>query len=286
MTSPIPHTAQSAGRPAWWRPGSSGLLLCLCAALLGACRQWSHPPDGTPKYLSSYIDSHYRDLGQQFVTPMTREAFRKRLDHTRVLFLGDHHRDTILHAEILALLAWISDQGKRPILGIEAVGIQDDAAMQEYLAGDIDLEHLRIRITTRWPESWLDNPDVDQRFFRDLLGVCRSHRIPMFALEPTPRLKLSDRDTLIAGNIRRALRLHPDRLIVVVVGHAHLLGQGHLFGRVGAPALAIAARFSPTLSQSAAAHNSVASSSFLQTERGILFFPTTPVNPEPEDSTR
>lgn len=282
MNAPISTSTRYACR----QPYRWALSACTCALLLGACYQWTDNLQGRPRYLASYIDSHYQDLGQQFVTPMTRDEFREQLGKTRVLFLGDHHRDPGLHAEILALLAWISDQGRRPMLGIEAIGIQDDAALQEFLAGDIDLAPLRRRITDRWPESWLDNPEVDYRFYRRLLQTARAHRIPIFALEPTPRHSLSARDTLIAGNIRHALRLHPDHLMVVVVGHAHLLGRGHLVGRVGAPALAIAARFSPTLSREAAEHRQIARSSFLQTERGVLFFPSTPVEAAADGSPK
>ena len=244
--------------------------------MLGACGEWSADLQGRPKYLAAYIDAHYQDLGQQFVTPMTRTQFRERLRETRVLFLGDHHRDPGLHARILTLIEWLSQQGLRPMLGIEAVGIQDNTVLQEYLTGDLDLRQLRHRIKARWQDSWLDNPDVDQGFYRDLLRTARAHKTPVFTLEPTPRHQLATRDTMIASNIRRALQLHPDNLIVVIVGHAHLLGQGHLVGRVGAPALAIAARFSPALQQAAAKLPRISESSFLQTERGILFFPTTP----------
>jgi len=264
------HDFRRSRRWAW--------LAWICVALLSACYQWTDNQQDGPRSLTSYIDSHYRDLGQQFVRPLTRDEFREQLKTTRVLFLGDHHRDPSLHAEILALLAWISEQGQQPMLGIEAIGIQDDLALQEFLAGGIGLGPLRRRITDRWPESWLDNPEVDYHFYRELLETARRHRIPVFALEPTPRHPLADRDTLMASNIRRALELHPKRLMVVVVGHAHLLGRGHLVGRVGAPALAIAARFSPTLRREAAEHTQVARSSFLQTELGILFFPSTPSN--------
>ncbi len=46
---------------------------------------------------------------------------------------------------------------------------------------------------------------------------------------------------------RASCRAFPDRLIVVVVGHAHLLGKGRLVARVGLPSLAVGARMSQRL---------------------------------------
>ena len=246
--------------------------------MLGACSGLPSGQQSRPEYLTAYIDAHYQDLGKQFIAPMTRDQFQKRLGETRVLFLGDHHRDPGLHAQIMELISWLAKRGLQPVLGVEAIGIQDVAILQEFLTGDIGLDQLRRSTKARWSDSWLDNPDVDQSFYRDLLKAARQQRLPVFCLEPTPRHPLARRDTMIASNIRRALRLHPDNLIVVIVGHAHLLGQGHLVGRVGAPALAVAARFSPRLRRAAAGRPDVEESSFLQTERGILFFPGTPTS--------
>jgi hypothetical protein len=267
-------------RPALLAPPALLALLALlalpAAAGLTGCIGWTRDPQGRPEYLASYIDTHYDDLGTRFVQPVSRTGFAARLEGARVLFLGDHHRDHQLHARILELIEWICESGHRPVMGVEAVGIQDDASLQEYLSGDIELQVLRRRIARRWPHSWLDNPEVDAPFFRDLLGLARAHRLPTFALEPTPRLALGERDAIIAQNIRRAVRLHPDRLIIVLVGHAHLFGQGHLYGRIGVESLAIAPRLSPLLGGQLAGQPAIPDSAFLCSDRGVLFFGPTP----------
>ena len=199
-------------------------------------------------------------------------TFAKMLRDKRILFLGDHHRDSDLHRQMLELIDWACANGHRPVLGIEAVGIQDDANLQEYLAGGITLARLRARIARRWPLSWLESDDVDHSFFRQLLSRAKTKAMPVFCLEPTPRHTLTARDTIIASNIRRALRLHQDRLLIVIVGHAHLLGRGHLTGRVGVPSIAVGARLSPTLEALAESHPPIGAGEFLRTERGVLFF--------------
>jgi len=241
--------------------------------VLGGCS--GLPPSQAERaaYLASYIEAHYRDLGQEFVAPVSREEFRTRLNNTRILFLGDHHQDAALHTKILALLSWISKQGKPVVLGIEAIGTQDDQELQDYLAGKIRLNQLRRRIANRWSGSWLDSQAVDHDFFQDLLRTARHNQMPVFPLEPTPRLNLASRDIQIARNIRRALRRYPNHLIVIVVGHAHLLGQGHLLARIGAPSLAIGARLSVTLTKKLKSQRPCDTTSFLQTDQGILFFP-------------
>ncbi|MCA8958376.1 MAG: ChaN family lipoprotein [Planctomycetes bacterium] len=248
----------------------STVLLALLAWTTPSCR-YPAPPVGVE--LDHYIDAHYRDLGECFVRPLDRAEFGERLEHCRVLFLGDHHRDSTLHAAILELIDWLCARGKHPVLGIEAVGIEDNASLQEFLAGGVSLGTLRERIARRWARSWLEPGDVDHAFYRSLLVRARRSRLPVFCLEPAPRAPLDERDATIASNIRRALRLHPDRLVVVVVGHAHLLGLGNLTARVDAPCLTFGARVSPRLKAKAADLGPVPVDALLRSDRGVLFFP-------------
>ena len=83
----------------------------------------------------------------------------------------------------------------------------------------------------RWPGSWLDDPELDPWFFRSLLAFAKEHEVPVFALEPTPRLRLAARDACIAQSVREARARHPRRVVVVVVGQTHLLGLGDVVRR-------------------------------------------------------
>lgn len=249
------------------------LSLALAAVSVSGCSLTWQTPDPQPRYLKKYLDAHFEELGTEFVDALPRSDFLAKLRQTRVLYIGDHHRDAQLHARILELLDWICAQGLRPVVGMESIGSQDNPSLQEFLSGGIDFDELRGRVARRWPLSWLDRDGVDRTFFRELLRRTRKHRLDAFPLEPTPRLELDLRDGLIATNVQRALRLHPDRLVVVIVGHAHILGNGHLLGRVGVPSMTIAARCSPALTRALAKHPPVRGGEFLRTDRGVLFFP-------------
>jgi Haem-binding uptake, Tiki superfamily, ChaN len=247
--------------------------LALILASAGVCGACAGPDTGRPTYIKQYVDAHYSELGDSFLPPLTRTEFLKRLKSTRVLYIGDHHRDQELHHQIVDLVGWICARGLRPVIGMEALGSQDNKSLQEFLSGGIEFEALRRRVARRWPLSWLERDGVDHDFFRRLLQQARRRRLDAFPLEPTPRLPLAQRDALMATTIRRVLRLYPNRLIIVIVGHAHIMGDGHLRGRVGAESLAIGARCSPALMTHLADQLPIEPTSFLRSNRGVLFFP-------------
>ncbi len=262
------------------------LLLSLSSILTGGCqsgyldwerKQLPGEPE-RPAYLQAYVNAHYRDLGTHFSVRFSMDRFHEELLGARVLFLGDHHRDELLHDKMVALLHWLIEQGHKPVLGLEAIGFDDNADLQEFLAGGIDLVELAGRAVRRWPGTWLtDQSSVDSSYFRALLNLAKENGLAVFPLEPAPRLPLANRDSVIARGIRDAAHAYPGRLIVVVVGHAHLLGKGRLVARVGLPSLAIGARMSQQLTTAYLDYPRAQKPCFLKTTSGILFFhPMTP----------
>jgi Haem-binding uptake, Tiki superfamily, ChaN len=272
------------------------ISLALAATPLAGCKSpyvdWERrklPGEpNRPAYLQAYVNAHYRDLGTCFTTRLSMDRFEGEVSKARVLFLGDHHRDEQLHDKMIGLLNWLLDRGHQLALGLEAVGLGDNADLQDFLAGGIGLAELCSRITKRWPRSWLaDGSDVDSVYYRALLNLAKSKSLPVFPLEPTPRLPLADRDSVIARSIRDASRAYPDRLIVVVVGHAHLLGKGRLVSRVNLVSLAVGARMSEPLTRAYLDYPRAQEPCFLKTTSGVLFFhPMTPKGlmlPGPDD---
>src|SRR5690606_36647970 len=116
-----------------------------------------------------------------------------------------------------------------------------------------------------------DHDRIDSAHYRALLAFARARSIPVWALEPVPRLPLERRDPWIAARLRSLAHRVPDHLVVVVVGHAHLLGRGALVERVRLPAAAIGARLSVTL-QNRLAERAVAPDTLLKSDAGVLFF--------------
>lgn len=240
-----------------------------------------NPEPSGPPGLRAYKESHYRGLGTDFDASWTWEDFSRALDSSRVLFLGDHHKDEELHDRMLATLLRLSrTHGRKIALGLEAVGIQDELAIARYLRGEDDLDTLRAHVRTRWPQSWLDPGDVDAGFYRATLEVARRERLPVFGLEPAPRLPLAKRDAAIASRIRLVHRHLPNHLLVVIVGHAHLLGRGNVIGRTQLPSVAVGARMSRSLERSRRSVTPPAGHpprvEFLRAESGVLFYEPPP----------
>ena len=95
---------------------------------------------------------------------------------------------------------------------------------------------------------------------------------PVFALEPTPRLPLYERDQAMARTVLRHAREHPDALLVVIVGETHLLGYGQLVQRVALPHVIVCASLSVSLREDAARTRFDPRHRFVETDAGVLFF--------------
>jgi hypothetical protein len=226
---------------------------------------------GSPGTLQNYKEEHYRALGKTFSGTMDWQGLLEDVKSSRVLYLGDHHRNRELHASYMELLRGLLDAGIRPILGVEAIATQDDQILQDYLDGRIDMDTLRRRIRRRWSGSWLDDRSLDTDFFRGLLVLAREEKLPVFPIEPAPRGTLAARDVIIAESILAASEANPESLIVVVVGHVHLLGPGHLRERVNLPSTMIGADWSVSLEKARKEMGPVPGL-FLRSESGVLFY--------------
>jgi len=254
---------------------STGLVAL--AALAVACASntldWPGSPrdtDDDDATLRRYKAAFHTAQGEEFDRSATREQFLAEVAAARVLYLGDNHRDPVLHRRHVDLLLDLRDRGVPIALGLEAVGTQDQSLVDEFLAGTRSEPSLRAAIRERWAGSWLDDVRLDMAYYNFLIRLARDSKWPVFALEPTPRLPLDERDAAIAGSILAAARAHPTRLVVVVVGQTHLLGTGALIERVDQPAVAIGASISPHLRGVAARERS--SDPLVRSDGGLWFF--------------
>lgn len=202
--------------------------------------------DGTVD-LRDYRAAFERSAGDRFTAAISTTGLLTGLAGQRVLWLGDHHGSERLHRRQRELLAALLRTGQRPVLALEAIGTQDEAAVADYLAGHGDEFRLLAALRRRWPSHWLEDPAVDAPHWRELLRIARAHRLPVHALEPTPRLPLAERDAVIAAKVTALAATYPDRLIVVWIGQAHLRGRGDLVARVGLPATAVGGEPVPAL---------------------------------------
>ncbi len=227
----------------------AGAILSLL--LVGACSPGTFGWQSLPPQLADYRAAFTAAAGTRFEAATTQAALLRQLPTVRVLWLGDHHASSLvhgLHRELLAAVAKATQSDRRPLaIGLEAIGDLDQAAVDAFLAGRLEMRELQRLMKARWAGSWLDDPALDPGYYRSLLAFAKANGATVHALEPTPRLPLAERDARIAARVAAIADGNPDRLVVVVVGQAHLLGMGDLLRRTGLPHLALGGEPTPAL---------------------------------------
>jgi hypothetical protein len=241
-------------------------ILLLAAAACSAPLAWRPAGSALAAYRQSFEDA----VGQQIVGDAPLTDIVAMAQDRAVVWLGDHHYSDRLHVLQRDLLTRLQRSGRPLLLLLEAIGEQDEPAVADYVAGRTNEEQLRTRTRRRWPGSWLDDEELDAPHYRALLAFARHHAIPVRALEPTPRLPLAARDAHIAATVRTTAAAHPDRLLVAVLGQAHLLGIGDVVGRSGLPGLVIGGI--PPASLRAAAPASSARDRLHRSDGGVWWF--------------
>jgi hypothetical protein len=220
-------------------PPRRAVTLALLTA--SACTPSQFAWRDAPAEVAAYRASFAAAAGDRLDAAASRAEWLAASSRVRVLWLGDHHRSERLHVLHRQLLRDLHRSGVRLALALEAIGEQDEPWVRAFVAGRVDSELLRARMRQRWAGSWLDDAQLDAAYFRDVLDFARTFRLPVAALEPTPRLPLAARDARIAANVAAFAAAHPERLVVAVVGQAHLAGAGDVVRRCGLPAVVVGA---------------------------------------------
>jgi hypothetical protein len=208
------------------------LLVITATVILAACQpvapgRAGRASDAHLRYRASFAAA----AGDELVEAVSRDELVRRIRSARAVWLGDQHRHARLHALHSELLEALAREGAQLALGLEAIGAQDQPWIDAFLAGRIGMRTLRRHLRARWSGSWLDDLDLDPFYYRSLLSFARARGLPVFALEPTPRGPLAQRDAAMARAVAAARRRYPERVLAVVVGQAHLLGEGDLVRR-------------------------------------------------------
>ncbi|MCA8966988.1 MAG: ChaN family lipoprotein, partial [Planctomycetes bacterium] len=210
--------------------------LLLAASCSPAEFVWQQP---VPEHLARYRRAFDDAVGDTVEATCSPKELLAAVDDARVLWLGDHHRSTRLHALHGNLLEQLARSPRRVVLVLEALGVQDQRDVDAFLDDRLTLQELTDRCLQRWAGSWLDDRDLDPWYYRSLCTTARRHGWRLVGLEPTPRPPLARRDAAMASRLAALAASDPQALVVVVVGQAHLLGEGDLVRRTGLPAVAL-----------------------------------------------
>ncbi len=182
--------------------------------------------------LTRYKQQHYAAIPRSLAGTADWQDFRRRIARLRLLALGDVHSDRRLHRRLLRILRAALRARPRAVLLVEFLGWQDQPGVDAFLHHRRHLADLRRSIQSRWPESWLEQHRFDGRFYRDVLETARGSGATVHGIEPIPRRPLIERDALIAQTVADAISDNPGSLVVLLVGHTHLLGNGHVLARL------------------------------------------------------
>ncbi len=259
-------------RAAW--TAALGLTLLGVASCTGPGVDWQGRAN---LQLREYQAAFDTDAGTSFDRGVSQAEFVSMVRSYNALWLGDHHRDERLHQRQRELLRAVLATGAPCCLVLEAVGIEDQAILDDYLAGRSSMDRLVAVVRHRWPASWLGGGDVDSEHYRELLRMARASNTPVRAFEPTPRLPLAQRDPSIAAEVKATARAHQDHLLIVVVGQSHLLGLGRLPERTGLSSLLVGAVPPQRLLRAMPLRPT---DDLLQSDTGLWFFCPTPLDSE------
>lgn len=152
------------------------------------------------------------------------EHLDRALDRTRIAFIGDYHTLKQAQRSYLRLLRRLPKQ-RKVVLALEFVQGRYQAAIDEYLLAGMDdsaaearfldaIDHQRHWVFGCWPH------------FKPIFDFARKHGHPIIGIDTQSRggaaTSLAKRDRYAARQIARALRQHPEHLLMVLIGELHI----------------------------------------------------------------
>ncbi len=162
--------------------------------------------------------AHGFDLADNTTSYLVGKAREKRL-----LLIGLHHRNAIIHNIIAsALPSLVKDAGVK-VLFVEIPSTQQKA-IDDFSSGKIEVEGIRISEIVTSPS------------YREVLKQARNLKLPIIAIDAEVPSPVS-RDEWMGKNVNTYLQKHSDVKGIVIVGARHVL-KGVEWACPGGPSLA------------------------------------------------
>ena len=115
------------------------IFVTLVVVFTASCSQDFLWQGGPGSELHAYRASFTASAGRELVAQVPRAQLLRDLKSAQILWLGDHHRHSRLHALQMELLQQLQQQGRAMCLGLEAIGVQDQPLVDDFLAGEINM---------------------------------------------------------------------------------------------------------------------------------------------------
>jgi len=142
-------------------------------------------------------------LLERDLVALTDEAFAERARDAQFILIGEDHRDECDHAVQVRLLDALAKAGLHPVLGMEMVGADQQAALDLFNARRIAAARLDDALT--WDQNW----NVDFRQYLPLLERAEAWQVPVVALNIPPISRFSWRGRLKSETIHPRWLLPP-----------------------------------------------------------------------------
>jgi uncharacterized iron-regulated protein len=97
-----------------------------------------------------------------------------KLGDAELVYVGESHDEQIHHDFQLHVIRSMFEAGEPVAVGLEMMQARDQAALDAFIAGEMDEEEFEGIFLRNWGEMW--------PLYRDIFRYCREHRIPMVAL--------------------------------------------------------------------------------------------------------
>jgi uncharacterized iron-regulated protein len=141
-----------------------------------------------------------------------------------IVFFGDYHPLEESQAWILRLMKELTSRGRKVILAMEMLYVQQQEQLDRWMKGMISDEEFleQIDYKSEWGFDW--------ESFRRIFESAKDPFIPIFGIDTEPRDHLRymrKRDRMIANRIKNIRRFFPGYQILVMIGESHL-ASSHL----------------------------------------------------------
>lgn len=176
----------------------------------------SRDSSGGGKYLREYAQAFRR-----YESVLSADQLEQKIAAANILLVGDYHALAASQRYAATLIEQIAH--RRPlVLCVEAVLSRDQQILDSWWRREIGEEELRRRL--RFDRDW----GYEWEPFCELLSSARDHAEGIYGLDCMPRedmRRIRSRDRHAAAKIAEARRQHPDAVIVVLFGEAHMAPQ-------------------------------------------------------------
>ncbi len=198
----------TVARPNLSRPPQIVAVTALRRQLAGEDPCFHHP------YLRAF-----REAYTDFESVLTDAQLFAELASADMLLVGDYHTLPASQLYVADLVEQLARDGREVVLCLEMIYARDQKWLDAWLRREIDERELRAHI--KYERSW----GYEWAPFGALLHAGRARCAAVYGVDCVPRgdmRRIAQRDRHAAAKLAEVREQHPNAIIVVVFGEAHL----------------------------------------------------------------